>query len=113
LIADVVVVDQDKRTRLKRRGDFISFIDVKHKMDDKFLSELKGDISLGRWDKIRFGDAKGKGNEVYVLSNSGEGFVEKEIMYDIVEQDIDEVVNRLSRTASFYINKYEKVNRIK
>ena len=83
----------------------ISFIDTRKKMDERFIQNLKGDVSLGRGDRIRYGDRDGKGDDIYVISD-------KEIVYDIVHQDLAQLEERLSRTVSFYINKYEKINRI-
>ena len=49
---------------------------------------------------------------ISVISNQGEGILEKEIIYDIVEDDLTQLELRLQKTASFFINKYEKINRV-
>jgi hypothetical protein len=77
-------------------------------MEAQFIKELKSDISLGRWDKVSISPV----GEVMVHSNRGEGLSEKEIIYDVVLSDMESVTDRLTKTASFFINKYEKVNRV-
>jgi hypothetical protein len=59
-------------------------------MDEKYLSELKSDVSLGRWDKVIINE-----DAVTVTSNQGEGLQEKPIMYDISEKDLQSVCVRL------------------
>lgn len=76
-------------------------------MDEKFISDMQSDISLGRWDKVLFSN-----EEVAVVSNQGEGLQEKRVVYDVSEEDLQIITVRLEQTVSFYINKYEKINRI-
>ena len=76
-------------------------------MDEKFISDMQSDISLGRWDKVLFSN-----KEVAVVSNQGEGLQEKRVVYDVSEEDLQIITVRLEQTVSFYINKYEKINRI-
>ena len=76
-------------------------------MDEKFISDMQSDISLGRWDKVLL-----KNEEVAVVSNQGEGLQEKRVVYDVSEEDLQILTVRIEQTVSFYINKYEKINRI-
>jgi hypothetical protein len=86
----------------------MDFVDHRKKFEDTFIKELKSNVSLGRSDKVVIT----KSGNVQVLSNRGEGLSEREIIYDIVSTDMEELSERLSKTASFFINKYEKINRI-
>lgn len=92
----------DKPKTVKHRGNIIDFVDARRKVDDDFIKELSSDASLGRWDKIT---TTVKGD---VRVNDGYN----DIIYDVVDMDLTGVELRLSRTASHFINKYEKINRV-
>lgn len=93
---------------LRRREEMMDFVDYRKKFEGNFIKELKSNISLGRTDKVVITPS----GSVQVFSNRGEGLSEREIIYDIVASDMTELSERLSKTASFYINKYEKINRV-
>ena len=86
----------------------MDFVDYRKKFEGNFIKELKSNVSLGRSDRVVISPS----GSVQVFSNRGEGLSEREIIYDIVSSDINELSERLSKTASFYINKYEKINRV-
>ena len=92
----------DKPKIVKHRGNIIDFVEARRKVDDDFIKELSSDASLGRWDKI-ITNVNGD-----VRVNDGYN----DIIYDVVDMDLTGVELRLSRTASFFINKYEKINRV-
>ncbi|KAL4500564.1 hypothetical protein ABPG72_002988 [Tetrahymena utriculariae] len=115
-------VNKQNDPQKTRRKQMQSFSEAKKNFDERYLNSLDSNMSLGRFDQIVYDNQtifdeyeNTTVPEIYVKGDHKDGLsgYGKYIVYDVSEKDTQKVEKRILKTISFYIEKFEKVNRVK
>ena len=86
----------------------ISFSQAECNMDERFIASLNSEIMLGKKiDTIVY-----KSETDVFVKRQQKDFLERFILYESAVSDLKVCLERVTKTASYFVNKYEKLPRI-
>lgn len=114
----------DRSQLSQKRGRFASITEAIQSFDMRFIDKLQSSIILGRFEKIEYSN-KRDGQldegfeflipEILVKQDTKDSYTPliKYVMYDKVKEDYEKIEKRLLKMVSYYLEKYEKIARVK